>query len=291
MGKLTGAVFLVAGVTMAAYALAERQRTAAESAAPAGQHAAETSAAPRTAGLLEGQAKVDGATPGARQPPAAAAPPPPVADKRPEPQPPPVDGRSSAAPAPLQIAEAPPRVPVDHNKPARTVALDREGLTKAIQHHLKRVGCYGGAITGEWTPGVRRAMKAFTERVNATLPVEEPDDVLLALVQSHRRIACGGTACPPGQATSDYGSCRPNALVARTKKSNAPPSVDTGGPTTSAAGTPEERMSLAGPSPPAKRTARTKRSRWSDTRARDRRRARTSSGPGMPWWAIPLFSP
>ena len=33
-------------------------------------------------------------------------------------------------------------------------------------------------------------MKAFTTRVNATLPVDKPDHILLALVQGHQGVAC-----------------------------------------------------------------------------------------------------
>jgi hypothetical protein len=279
MGKLTGAVFVVAGVTIAAYAMAERQGMVAEGAASAEAQADKSSAHKSSAapGSDQAQAKVAGATPGAQQPPTV----PPAAEKGPEPKTLVLDGKSIQTPAPVKIAEAPPRVPVDHNKPPRTAPLDREGLTKAIQHHLKRVGCYGGAISGEWTPAVRQAMKTFTERVNATLPVEGPDDILLALVQGHRQTACGATPCAPGQARDDHGSCQPQAVVAT--KSNAPPPGDTGGPTTN-----EERMSLAGPQPAQKRAAHRKRSHYSDVRARERRRA---PGPGMPWWAGPLFSP
>jgi hypothetical protein len=288
MGKLTGAVFVVAGVTIAAYAMAERQRTVAESAAsavtqPAKSSATKASAAPGSG--LEVQAKVDGAAPGAQLPPTAPPASPPAAEKNPEPKTPALDGKSAQTP-PLQIAEAPPRVPVDYNKSARTAPLDREGRTRAIQHHLKRVGCYGGAISGEWTPAVRQAMKTFTERVNATLPVEEPDDILLALVQNHRQTACGANACPPGRAKGDNGACQPHAVIA--KKTNVPPPGDTGGPTTHQASTPAERMSLAGPQPPQKRAARSRRSHYSDVRSRERRRA---AAPGMPWWAGPLFWP
>jgi hypothetical protein len=285
MGKLTGAVLVVAGVTIAAYAMAERQRMVAESTAsavPQSDHpsAVKHSATPGTG--PEAKAKVDApATPGLQKPPA----PPPAAGKSPEPKALVLDGKTTQPP-PLKIAEAPPRVPVDHNKPARTVPLDPQGRAKAIQHHLKRVGCYSGAINGEWTPTVRQAMKTFTERVNASLPVEEPDDILLALVQNHRETACGAAFCPPGQGKDEDGSCQPHAAITHGKTSNAPPPGDAGGPATNA-GTPDERMSLAGPQPPQKRASR-RRSRYSAHRARERRRV---SGPGVPWWAVPLFSP
>ena len=51
----------------------------------------------------------------------------------------------------------------------------RRELVRDLQRELKRVGCYDGEISGTWSPGSKKAMGAFTERVNATLPLEEPD--------------------------------------------------------------------------------------------------------------------
>jgi hypothetical protein len=297
MGKLTGAALIVAGVTIAAYALFERMDTGARSAAPGLRQVAQTSPAPdapRQAEVLH---------------PASTAPPPAPAAKSAERQPQPIAERSIPQPSdPLRIAEAPPRVPVDHNKAERAAPLDREGLTKEIQRQLKRVGCYGGAITGAWSPTVRQAMKAFTDRVNATLPVEQPDAILLALVQNHRQVACSAS-CPPGQAIAGNGRCQPIALVARAKNPHAPARAATstresapGGvsePSAVAEDPPMGRMSLAGPLPPAKRATRLRRTaspaarahRYSQARARERRRAARAYGSGMPWWTIPVFSP
>jgi hypothetical protein len=104
------------------------------------------------------------------------------------------------------------------------------------------------------------------------LPAEQPDNILLALVQSHPDLACGGT-CPAGQGLSQDGSrCLPNAILAQAAK-RAPPTVAAVGPkptpapaitgwlttTTTTAATPtspqrpvpEGRMALAGPEPPS----------------------------------------
>jgi hypothetical protein len=315
MGKLSGAILIVAGVTIAAYALSERQHTGADSAGPVVRAQAKASDAPGTGSPPQDQPKM------AETPqPALTAPPAPPAAKSPEPQPQPLTGKLIPPPA-VRIAEAPPRVPVDKNKPQRAAPLDREGLTKEIQRQLKRVGCYGGAITGVWSPAVRQSMKAFTDRVNATLPVEQPDQVLLALVQNHQQAICSA-ACPPGQAAAGNGRCLPNALVARAKKAKAPAKetkgtiptpvrepADASGPTATPVSPPPGRMSLAGPPAPANRPARIRAhpknglqyrpavrpSRYADTRRiRERRRAaRAAPGPsgGMPWWAVPLFSP
>jgi hypothetical protein len=76
------------------------------------------------------------------------------------------------------------------------------------------VGCYDGQINGVWTNSTRQAMKAFLERVNATLPTNQPDGVLLTLVQGQRAEICG-TSCPAGQGLADDGRCMPTAILPR----------------------------------------------------------------------------
>lgn len=90
-------------------------------------------------------------------------------------------------------------------------------LTRDLQRELKRVGCYGGEITGAWSPSTRRAMAAFINRANATLPTDEPDLVLLALVQSHSDMVCGAQ-CPDGEMLSKAGRCVPHAVVAQSER-------------------------------------------------------------------------
>ncbi len=97
------------------------------------------------------------------------------------------------------------------SKPGDGEALAQ--LTRDLQRELQRVGCYEGEITGSWTPSTKRAMSTFMDRVNATLPMDEPDYILLTLVQGHAAAACG-TECPSGQVTSANGRCVPNAVVA-----------------------------------------------------------------------------
>lgn len=101
-------------------------------------------------------------------------------------------------------------------------------LARNLQKELKRVGCYDGEINGSWSQASRRAMKAFTERVNATLPVEEPDYILLTLVQGHSAEACG-VGCPADQVLAKDGKCLPRAIVAQAANKNAkrsgPPKV------------------------------------------------------------------
>lgn len=88
----------------------------------------------------------------------------------------------------------------------------RRALTRNIQAELKRVGCFDGDADGAWSSATQRAMRTFTERVNATLPVEEPDYILLTLLQGQTGLACGKT-CPAGQVTVGDGRCEARAIL------------------------------------------------------------------------------
>jgi hypothetical protein len=103
-------------------------------------------------------------------------------------------------PSPAPVPPAP--------KPAapRQIAPDDQvALARELQRELKRVGCYLGEVNGVWTPGSRLAMKTFVEHVNAALPVDRPDPVLLSLVQGYRERACAvpGTAATGKEPPSD----------------------------------------------------------------------------------------
>ncbi|MFA5901345.1 MAG: hypothetical protein WC829_19760 [Hyphomicrobium sp.] len=67
----------------------------------------------------------------------------------------------------------------------------RYKLVVDIQQNLKRVGCYWGRINGSWNANTRDAMRDFTTRANAALPVEKPDYLLLTLLKSHNGRSCG----------------------------------------------------------------------------------------------------
>ena len=93
-------------------------------------------------------------------------------------------------------------------------------LVRDLQRELKRVGCYAHEIDGEWTPGTRRAMMDFTERVNAGLPAERPDPTLLVLLQRHPEIVCR-EKCRVGESLADT-RCLPSSyLVSESKKTAA----------------------------------------------------------------------
>jgi len=105
-------------------------------------------------------------------------------------------------------------VEVRREEPQRILSLsdDRSQLARALQRELLRVGCYDREINGVWTTSSRMAMQTFLERVNAALPFDEPDVVLLSLVQAHKGAACGKT-CPTGHSPSHSEQCLPNPLM------------------------------------------------------------------------------
>jgi hypothetical protein len=121
--------------------------------------------------------------------------------------------RSNVPVAPAAAAQHP-------AAPAWGTEQRREQLARDLQKELKRVGCYDGEVDGQWGPGSRRAMMSFMDRVNATLPVDQPDHILLTLVQGQSAGACG-KECPGGQVLSG-GRCVPRAVVAQAERRSNP---------------------------------------------------------------------
>jgi hypothetical protein len=118
---------------------------------------------------------------------------------------------------PLQVAEAVPKAVLF---PPMARPLNPAGLARELQRQLKRVGCYQGQITGVWTTVTRRSMRAFTDHVNALLPVDQPDYILLAMLHGYEGQACGGE-CPVGQGRAKNGRCLLGAVVAARSKRGA----------------------------------------------------------------------
>jgi hypothetical protein len=109
---------------------------------------------------------------------------------------------------------------------AGPVPRDRDALARELQKELRRVGCYDGELNGAWTQSTRAAMKAFTDRINATLPVDEPDPILFTLVQGQQDRVCG-KPCPAGESVSREGRCVPTAILAQSGRKGAPPAPAT----------------------------------------------------------------
>lgn len=95
-----------------------------------------------------------------------------------------------------------PPAPEPAFKPAGSSSARYENsvsITRAVQRELKRAGCYSGPVNGVWSASTRAAMGEFTARVNARLPVDRADPVLLALLETHNKISCTGD-CSMGAA-------------------------------------------------------------------------------------------
>jgi hypothetical protein len=91
-------------------------------------------------------------------------------------------------------------------------STSRYKLVVEIQRNLKKRGCYWGRIDGSWGAGSKYAMQEFIVRINATLPIEQPDYVLLTLLQANGDKSCG--ACPSGHTATVGGSCVPQTITA-----------------------------------------------------------------------------
>jgi hypothetical protein len=97
-----------------------------------------------------------------------------------------------------------------------TGAIAPLSLAREAQKELNRVGCYEGEINGIWTPSSRLAAQRFVDRVNAKLPTDKPDEVLLALLRDQSGTVCG--QCQQDQSLDATGRCMPTALVNRTTR-------------------------------------------------------------------------
>jgi len=102
----------------------------------------------------------------------------------------------------------------------------REALARELQKELRRVGCYEGEISGTWSQSTRRAMRTFIERMNARLPIEEPDAVLYTMVKGQPEPVCG-KPCAAAEAQTADGRCVPASVLQQAKSKPVPASVTT----------------------------------------------------------------
>jgi hypothetical protein len=112
-------------------------------------------------------------------------------------------------------------LPAPSNKSGPGEDEARVQLAREIQRELKRVGCYSGDVDGDWAGASRTAMKTFIDRINATLPTDQPDHILKTLVQGHPGNACGKT-CPAGQGLAGDGRCQTTAVLAQQQATRRP---------------------------------------------------------------------
>lgn len=76
---------------------------------------------------------------------------------------------------------------------AGPTVVSEVALARKIQAGLRSAGCYWGDVDGDWGPASRRAMAQYMKAVNASLPLDRPDEILLRLVQ---RTAVEGCSPP-----------------------------------------------------------------------------------------------
>jgi hypothetical protein len=82
----------------------------------------------------------------------------------------------------------------------------RYKLVLDIQQQLRRAGCYWGRMDGSWGYATKDAMKEFINRVNARLPLDQPDYVQLSLIQSHSGETCGLVVATQNNSRSGAGA-------------------------------------------------------------------------------------
>ncbi len=90
---------------------------------------------------------------------------------------------------------------------------NRRARIRQLQKALARAECYNGPISGIWSDASKDAMRGFVQTANAELPVDRPDEALIALVESNeaakcitgRAISTGalGSSPPPSAPPSD----------------------------------------------------------------------------------------
>jgi len=157
--------------------------------------------------------------------------------------PPPSNSTRSAAAEPTSASMEPTVVTVTQSlrkhpvAPGQALVPPGQGtIGHQLQEELRRVGCYAGEVNGVWTTSTRRAMLEFMDRVNAVLPINQPDGILLALVQGHQGKVCGAP-CPAGQGLSRETQCVPNAILAITGRTKAAASTSKEATPATSAGT------------------------------------------------------
>lgn len=168
---------------------------------------------------------------------------------------------TTPGPAPVKVAAWKGTIVRDGQSSSVTTArpevpVSRLALTRDIQRELQRVGCYPGEIDGVWGSGSKRAVLIFMDRVNASLPMHEPDVFMLSLLKTQADAVCGAS-CPSGQSLTASGRCVPSTLVAQADKAGSSPQMPghTWDATVAEAsvasrGTiPFGRMSIGGPKP------------------------------------------
>ena len=165
------------------------------------------------------------------------------------------DPKPTTPPAPVVAAAAPARP--DPAMPASPAGPAPGDVVWMLQTELKRVGCYSGAISGDWNATSRRALDAFNRNAGAKFDTKIATlDVLGAVRDLQRRVCplecgrglrangeeCVKITCDSGYVIGDNGACE--RVKDRSRSVSPAPSAP-----------PVQRAAPAAPAAPAKRQA------------------------------------
>ncbi len=124
---------------------------------------------------------------------------------------------NSAEPAHLAVAAVPSPVEAkaqtEPSSPEPTDAEAEADLARQLQVELRRVGCLKTSADGVWGRASQRAMRRFADKIDASLPTDRPDTVLLMLVEKYQDRACG-TPCAIGEQPDARGRCQARTEIA-----------------------------------------------------------------------------
>jgi hypothetical protein len=104
-------------------------------------------------------------------------------------------------PAPSKVASLPSRLP---DAPP-TPGTSPQGLARALQTELKRVGCDPGSLDGNWGAKSRQALEKFQRLSKLSLPTDEPSEAALQGVAGQLGRICPAD-CDKGE-TEVNGTC------------------------------------------------------------------------------------
>jgi hypothetical protein len=126
---------------------------------------------------------------------------------------------------------------------------DAQGIALELQKELTRAGCYAGVAHGSWDQRSKNAMKEFLDRVNARLPVDQPDPSLLALTRHTPGPVCAGDRrLPVAEVAENAPSATNAASLPASDPERAPGAMGLGGPIMVPVGTiTEEQESVRAP--------------------------------------------
>ncbi len=92
-------------------------------------------------------------------------------------------------------------------------AVDRHSLALSLQFELKRVGCFNGAMNGEFDDATRAAERSFAKLASIKMPDELSLDSIQAVRRFDKRVC--PLVCPEGQHAAGE-RCVANASPAKT---------------------------------------------------------------------------